>query len=56
LPPLALPLKLTLKGACPEVGDPEAVALSGTTAADTETLAVALSVAEALSVTVSVAV
>ena len=55
MPPLALPVKLTASGACPEVGEALALALRAGLAL-TEMFTVALAVAEALSVTVKVAV
>ena len=55
MPPLALPVKLTANGACPEVGDALALALREGVAL-TDMFTVALAVLAALSVTVKVAV
>ena len=55
MPPLAFPVKLTVKGTCPEVGDAVIAALRGALAV-TVMLTVALAVREALSVTDRVAV
>ena len=56
MPPEALPVKFTVRGACPEVGEAEAFAVIGDGAADTVMVTDLLAVAEALSLTVSVAV
>ena len=55
MPPEALPVKATVRGACPEVGEAEAFAVSGDGAADTVMVTDLLAVAEALSVTVKAA-
>jgi len=53
---LALPVKLTARGACPEVGEADAVAASGTVDDVAVMETDLLEVAETLSVTVRVAV
>ena len=55
MPPLALPMKFTVKGICPDVGDAVIAAPRGALAV-TVILTVALAVREALSVTANVTV
>jgi hypothetical protein len=56
VPPLALPVKFTARGACPEAVDPDAEATTGVGAAVTVIVRDLLLVAVLLSVTVRVAV
>ncbi len=56
MPPDALPVNVTARGACPEVGEAEAFAVRGDVVEVTVIVTDLLAVAEALSVTVRVAV